>query len=274
MELTVDGLPVFAATGGRPFDPGLPCVAFLHGAGMDHSVWALQTRFFAHRGWSVLALDLPGHGRSAGAPVERIEAAAAWLWRAVEAAGRQGPVALVGHSMGAAIALEAAALEAAGGEAAEAGRVRALALLGAAARLPVHPDLLAAARRADPRAAAMITGWGYGREARLGGHRVPGLWHTGGGFRLLERGLAALGADLAACAAWDGSAACAALDVPTLVLCGGADRMTPPRQGRTLADAIAGARLQILPGAGHMLMQERPDETLDALAGLLGPASP
>jgi pimeloyl-ACP methyl ester carboxylesterase len=66
MELTVNRRKVFAATGGRPFDAALPTVIFLHGAGMDHTVWALQTRYFAHHGQGVLAVDLPGHGRSGG----------------------------------------------------------------------------------------------------------------------------------------------------------------------------------------------------------------
>ncbi len=49
-QFTVDGKAVFAATGGRPFDAGLPAVVFVHAAGMDHTIWALQTRYFAHRG--------------------------------------------------------------------------------------------------------------------------------------------------------------------------------------------------------------------------------
>ena len=61
MKIQLDGKTVFAATGGRPFDADKPAVIFLHGAGMDHTVWSLQTRYFAHHGWSVLAVDLPGH---------------------------------------------------------------------------------------------------------------------------------------------------------------------------------------------------------------------
>ena len=74
MEFTVEDRAVYAATGGRPFDDKLPTVVFVHGAGLDHTVWALQTRYFAHHGRGVLALDLPGHGRSEGPLLDSIQA--------------------------------------------------------------------------------------------------------------------------------------------------------------------------------------------------------
>ena len=64
MELVVDGRKAYAYTGGKPFDPALPCIVFVHGALHDHSVWTLLARWCAHHGHSVLAVDLPGHGRS------------------------------------------------------------------------------------------------------------------------------------------------------------------------------------------------------------------
>src|SRR5215470_18407323 len=123
MILTIDGAATFAATGGRPFDAADPAVLLLHGAGMDHTVWALQTRYFAHHGRSVLALDLPGHGRSSGALLQSIAAMASWIIQVLDE-GRVQAAALVGHSMGALIALEVAA--------AAPKRVRSLALLGVA----------------------------------------------------------------------------------------------------------------------------------------------
>ena len=108
MELKVDDKTVFAATGGKPFDPGLPAVIFVHGAGMDHTIWALQTRWFAWHGYGVLAIDLPGHGKSDGPALESIGDMAAWMGRLVEACGADN-VSLVGHSMGSLISLAAAA---------------------------------------------------------------------------------------------------------------------------------------------------------------------
>ncbi|MDA0703099.1 MAG: alpha/beta hydrolase [Proteobacteria bacterium] len=263
MELSVRGKPVFAATGGRVFDPALPAVVFVHGAGMDHTVWSMQTRFFAHHGHSVLAIDLPGHGRSAGPALESIEAQGAWVLDLIAAAGT-GRTALVGHSMGSLAVLDASRQ---GPD-----RTERLALLGAAERMPVHPALLAAAERNEPTAWDMITGWGFGRSAQLGGHRGPGLWMTGGGRRLLARAPdGVLHADLAACNAYEDAVLAAdTVACPTLLICGRDDRMTPVKGAAALCEAFADGRMTILEGAGHMMMIERPDETLDALKDFLG----
>ncbi len=108
MQLSVNGVDIFVATGGRPFDPSLPAVVMLHGAGFDHSTWALHSRWFAHHGFSVLAPDLPGHGRSAGKALPTIADMADWTAALLDAA--KAPKAkLVGHSMGSLIALETSA---------------------------------------------------------------------------------------------------------------------------------------------------------------------
>ena len=261
MDFVVAKQTVYAATGGRPFDAAQDSVVFVHGAGMDHTIWALQTRYFAHHGRSVLALDLPGHGRSAGPALESIAAMAAWLDAFLQAAG-VAAAALVGHSMGALIALETAARFPS--------RVRALALLGAAPRMPVHPELLAAAEANEPLAYDLVTSWGHGPTGHVGGNLAPGLWLMGGGERLLERSVpGVLHRDLAACNAYDGGAAAARVACPTLVVLGSDDRMTPAKAGRKLAGAIPGARMTEIAGCGHMTMLEKPDETLDALKTVL-----
>ena len=262
MELSVDGQGVFAATGGQAFDPALPAVVFLHGAGMDHTVWALQTRYFAHHGRAVLAVDLPGHGRSAGAPLGSIEDMAAWVGRLLEAAG-VGAAALAGHSMGALVALAAAG--------AMPERTRALALLGAAPSMPVHPDLLAAAEANDHLAVELVTSWGHGRAGHLGGNRAPGLWLMGGADRLLERSApGVLHNDLAACSAYSGVAEAAAkVACPCRIIAGAGDKMTPAKAGAKLAGLIPGAEISVIAKSGHMMMLETPDETLDALRTLL-----
>ena len=263
-EFIVDGKAVFTATGGRPFDAALPAVIFIHGAGMDHTIWALQTRYFAHRGRAVLALDLPGHGRSEGPALASIEELAAWLGRFIEAAG-VGEVSLAGHSMGALTALECAA--------SLGNRLRALALLGVAPSMPVHPDLMTAAAADDPLAFELITSWGHGSTGHRGGNRAPGLWLLGGGGRLLQRSKpGVLHRDLAACNAYEaarGLDVAARIACPSLVLLGTQDRMTPPKAGRELAASIPGAALTVIPESGHMMMLEKPDETLDALIAVL-----
>ena len=108
MKLTVNGRAVSATTGGTDFDPAKPAVIFLHGAGFDRTAWRLQTRWVAHHGRSVLAVDVPAHGWSDGPALENIAAMADWTAALVEAAGLK-QAALVGHSMGALVAIETAA---------------------------------------------------------------------------------------------------------------------------------------------------------------------
>ena len=108
MQLSVNGRDIFVATGGREFDASQPTIALLHGAGFDHTTWALHSRWFAHHGYGVLAPDLPGHGRSDGAPLTTIADMADWTAALLDTAGAT-KARLVGHSMGSLIALETAA---------------------------------------------------------------------------------------------------------------------------------------------------------------------
>lgn len=266
MRFEVDGKNAFAATGGRPFDPAKPALVCLHGAGMDHTVWTLQTRYFAHHGWSVLALDLPGHGASDGPVLDSVEAMGAWARRALAAVGG-GPAAFAGHSMGALAALEAAA--GAGDDA------LGLLLLGVVPTMGVHPDLQAAADGREHRAVEQMVGWGFGRPMQIGGNRAPGSWVSGAGLRVLERGLAGpLGDDLRAANGYAGALATAALvTCRSLILAGDDDRMTPVRQVKPLVEALADVRVVILPRTGHMMSIERPDETLDAMRDFLAEAA-
>jgi pimeloyl-ACP methyl ester carboxylesterase len=262
MRLQIDGRTVHAATGGRAVDPALPLVVLVHGAGLDSTAWALHSRWFAHHGHAVLAVDLPGHGRSAGPPLGEIGALADWIARLIELAGAP-KATLIGHSMGALVALETASRHK--------DQVAALGLIGAAAAMPVHAELLAAARRNDHAAIDMVALWGCGARAGLGGSRAPGLWMPNEAMRLLERAApGVLFADLAACSAYrDGLAAAARIACPTILVLGRQDAMTPARAGLALAAAIPGARTVVLEDSGHMLMAERPDEVLDALRPLV-----
>ena len=99
MYIDVRGTRAYAATGGKEFDRSLPTVMFVHGSGLDHRSWALQTRWFAYNGYSVLAPDLPGHSLSAGSALESIEDMGAWLADFIRAVGVES-VHAVGHSQG------------------------------------------------------------------------------------------------------------------------------------------------------------------------------
>src|SRR5271169_3799256 len=258
MQLSVNGIDAFVATGGRDFDSSQPTTVLLHGAGFDHTVWALHSRWFAHHGYSVLAPDLPGHGRSSGAPLPTIADMADWTATLLDAAG-VAKARIVGHSMGSLIGLETAARHPA--------KVSALSLIGTAAIMSVGPDLLKAAEANDHDAVDMVSIWGLGYQAELGGSLAPGLWMHFGAQRVLEQSRpGVLFNDLSACNAYQNALAAAAkITVPTTLILGERDMMTPATAGKALAAALPNSRTVVLRGAGHMMMVERPDELLAAL---------
>jgi pimeloyl-ACP methyl ester carboxylesterase len=260
MQLSVNGSDTFVATGGRDFDSSLPTIVLLHGAGFDHTTWALHSRWFAHHGFGVLAPDLPGHGRSAGAPLPDIAEMADWTAALLDAAGAS-KAKLVGHSMGSLIALETAARHPT--------KVTALSLIGTTATMAVGPDLLKAAEANDHAAIDMVSIWGLGFQAELGGSLAPGLWMHSGAQRVLERCRpGVLFNDLSACNAYQRAlAAAAGITVPATFILGERDMMTPAKGGKALAAALPNSRIVVLRGAGHMMMVEQPDELLAALRG-------
>jgi pimeloyl-ACP methyl ester carboxylesterase len=260
MQLSVNGIETFVATGGREFDSSLPTIVLLHGAGFDHSTWALQSRWFAHHGYSVLAPDLPAHGQSSGAPLPTIADMADWTAALLDAAGA-AKARLIGHSMGSLIALETAARHPA--------KVSGLGLIGTAATMTVGPDLLKAAETNNHDAIDMVSIWGLGFRAELGGSLAPGFWMHGSAQRVLERCRpGVLFNDLSACNAYQNALAAAAqITVPVTLVLGERDMMTPPRAGKALAAAMSNSRVVVLPSAGHTMMAERPDELLAALQG-------
>jgi pimeloyl-ACP methyl ester carboxylesterase len=258
VKLTVDSRDVYAYTGARAQVPAQPTVLFVHGAASDHSVWALQSRYFAHHGRNVLALDLPGHGRSQGPALASVESIAAWLVHVLDAAG-VASATLIGHSLGALASLACAASAPA--------RVTRIALLGPAVPMPVSEALLAAAKADDHVAFELICGWSHSAPRQLGGNQAPGMWMTGSAIRLMERTPpGVLHADLAACNAYaDGLAAARRVQCPALVVMGQRDLMAPAQSAQALVEALPDARAVTLRGAGHSLMAEQPDAVLDAL---------
>ena len=257
MRFQVDGKAAFASTGSATAPATAPTVLFVHGAGMDHTVWVLPSRYFARRGHRVLAVDLPGHGRSQGRALDRIEAMSDWLASVCDALDIEA-AAVAGHSMGSLVAYRFA-LD-------HPQRCRALALLGTSVPMPVTEPLLAAAKDNHHAAIDMANAWSHSPSATVGGNGNPGIWLLAAGERLIER--AAPGvfhADLAACNAFERTAAHAPVQVPALVVAGDADRMTPLATNLDVARSLPNARVVTLPGCGHAMLGERPNEVLDAL---------
>ncbi|HXN16382.1 MAG TPA: alpha/beta hydrolase [Usitatibacter sp.] len=262
MQFIVQGYPAYAYTGARPFDPALPAIVFVHGTALDHSVWQWQSRYLAHHGYSVLAPDLPGHGRSPGAARTTIEAMADWVAALIESACL-ARAAVVGHSMGSLVALDTALRYEK--------RVHKVALLGSAVPMPVNEAFLAAARDDSPAAFDMGSVWGHARLALLRQSAVPGVSLVAASRQLNARASPGVQyADLLACHTYaPTSAALQALRVPALVVAGRRDQMTPLKSGQALAAQIPGAQLVLL-DAGHSMMNETPHTTLAALRAFLG----
>jgi pimeloyl-ACP methyl ester carboxylesterase len=252
----------YAYTGAREHRKGLESVVFVHGTGMDHTVWVLPARYFARHGFNVLATDLPGHGRSEGPPPETIEAMSDAVLAAMDSA-KIRTAALVGHSMGSLVALALAARYPE--------RTRSLALIGTAVPMAVHKALLSNAARDDHGAIDMLTYWGYSKAAQLGGNENPGMWMVGGTLRLLEQSkdqVIHMGLD--ACSRYNaGIDHASAVRCPTLFILGRRDIMTPARTGEELAKTVTGSKVTILEGTGHSLMMERPNDVLDALIDIV-----
>ncbi len=266
MNYTINGHTTYAYTGGKTLDPAKPTVVFIHGVLNDHSVWILQSRWFANHGWNVLAVDLPGHCKSAGKPPATVEEAAQFIVALLDAAGVE-KAALVGHSFGSLIALETAARAPA--------RVSHLAMVGTAYPMAVSPALLDSALNAPMKAIDMVNTFSHSMLAPPPSSLGPGTWLYGGSRALMRRVLASnrevnvFHVGFNACNDYaNGEAAIAAVQCPVLFLLGAADQMTPPKAARTLS-AKAPSSKTVVVQAGHALMTEAPDEVLFALRDFL-----
>lgn len=266
--ITVNQADLYAYTGGKAFMPERSTVVFIHGALNDHSVWILQSRYFANHGYNVLAIDLPGHGKSAGEAPETVEQAAQTVLDLLGAIG-VAKAALIGHSLGSLIALEAAA------RAPE--RVSHLAMLGTAFPMRVSAALLDAAVSDPMKGIDMVNTFSHSTMAPPPSTLGPGTWLHGTGRALMRRVLASNSQvnvfyrSFKACDSYNGGdQAMAAVQCPTLFLLGEFDQMTPPKAAQGLV-ALARQGQVVTVKAGHAVMEEAPDAVLESLRKFLQP---
>ena len=231
MKIKVNDKEVFASTGGQPFDPKKPVIIFVHGSGLSHITWVLQTRYFAFHGYSVLAVDLPGHGDSEGPALKSIEDMGEWISDLIDAVGIKH-ASLVGHSQGCLVTMECAARYP--------DKIKSLSLMGGAAAIPMNPDLLDLAEKGDPKAVDLMMDWAHGPSGHFGGHAVPGLHHINIGGTIVKNG-------------------------SVINILGEYDKMTPIKQGKKLADAIENSEVVVIQNCGHMILLEEADQALAAL---------
>jgi pimeloyl-ACP methyl ester carboxylesterase len=257
---------IYAYTGGKDFNPTQPTVVFIHGVLNDHSVWILQSRYLAHHGWNVLAIDLPGQGKSGGEPPASVEDASAAIVALLDTAGVQ-KAALVGHSFGSLIALETAARAP--------DRVSHLVLVGTASPMRVSPALLESSVSSPMKAIDMVNTFSHSMLAPPPSALGPGTWLYGGSRALMRRMLASnprvnvFFTGFKACDSYaNGVAAMERVTCPTLFVLGSQDQMTPPKAAQSLISQAKNARVVKLP-AGHSMMTEAPDGVLLALNDFL-----
>ena len=263
MKLTVNNKSAdtraYAYTGTREFNAALRTAVFIHGAANDHSVWALQSRYFAWHGWNVLAVDLPVHGQSDGPLCTSIDALADWVAALLDAAQVKAAV-LIGHSMGSLTALELTARRP--------DLVSKLAFVGSAVPMAVGDALLDAALNDEEKARRMIVDWSFAPNSHIGNnHKVPGTWLPGNSLALMRRmAKGVLHNDLAACKAYvNGLSAAANVQCPAFVLMGERDMMTAPKAALGVIAVLKSVRTETISDAGHNMMFEAPDATLAAL---------
>lgn len=272
MKISVQGQALYAYTGGKPFNPAQPTAVFIHGVLNDHSVWILQSRYLAHHGWNVLAMDLPGHCKSEGAAPQSVEQAADTVLALLDAL-HIDRAALIGHSFGSLIALEATARDAQ----AQPGRIGHLVMVGTAYPMRVSPALLDLSVSAPMRAIDMVNVFSHSTLAPPPSALGPGTWLYGGSKALMRRVLASntqvnvFHTGFKACDDYRGAeAAMARVGCPSLFVLGQADQMTPPRAAQSLLALCQRPTVVQLP-AGHSLMTEAPEGVLQALKDFLKP---
>ena len=264
MKLAVQGRAAYAYTGGKPFASEGPCVVFVHGALNDHSVWTLLARWYAHHGARVLAVDLPGHGRSEGPPLPSVEALADWVLALLDAAAVDA-AHLVGHSMGSLVALEAAARAPA--------RASGLVMVGTAYPMKVSDALLATARDDPARAIAMVNAFSHSSLASKPSYPGPGSWLRGGGSALMQRIQSDADGnlfehDFRVCDAYAGGIEAAGrVTCDVHFVLGTRDAMTPPKAAKMLAGMLDATVAHV--ASGHALMQEAPEAVLNAVRGAI-----
>jgi pimeloyl-ACP methyl ester carboxylesterase len=270
MKFTVNKRSTYCYTGGKTFDPAKPTVVFIHGVLNDHSVWILQSRYMANHGWNVLAVDLPGHCRSAGDAPQTVEQAADFIAALLDAAGVQR-AALVGHSWGSLIALEAASRLKT--------RVSRLVLVGTAFPMKVSQALLDASLNEPEKALTMINVFSRSTLAAPPSVLGPGTWVYGASMALGRRVLASNKAvnvfhrGFKACDNYaNGEKAIAQITSPVLFVLGEQDQMTQAKAAQGLISRAreSGKSVQVANlSVGHHQMSEAPDATLSAIRDFL-----
>ena len=217
-------------------------VLFVHGAGGSQFSWSFQKSFF-EREFNPIIIELPGHGESGGEGEGEITKYAEHVSSFLKALDLER-LFLVGHSMGGAI-VQTLALT-------HPKLTKGMVLVGTGARLKVFPAVLEGIQNHFEETVRRIVRYAYSRKAPLA-LIEPGIEN------LMTCRLQVLYGDFLACDRFDLMKEVEKIDLPTLVICGSEDEMTPVKYSEYLHHQIGHSKLEILPNAGHMVMMESPD---------------
>lgn len=251
MQIKINNDNINIRTGGYNIDNNNPYFLLIHGAGMDASVWQMQTRYLANRDINILAIDLPGHGLSEGNPLSTIQEMSNFIIELLDTLNIK-TTTVAGHSMGSLIAIDLLKNNEK--------RINNLTLLGTASLMPVHPDLIEAATNNLSLAANLITDWSFGTKQHLGNHPLPGYWMIDSSIQLIKQSRkGALAKDLIACNEYkDALTVASNIDKEVIIISGKEDKMTPVKKARELNDNIKNSNLIVIENVGHMMMIENP----------------
>jgi pimeloyl-ACP methyl ester carboxylesterase len=258
MKVKVNGQEAYFTTSGREIDQSQPTIVFVHGSGLTHVTWVLQTRYFAFHGFNTIAVDLPGHGDSEGPPLKTIEEMADWMASLLNVL-EINKTSYVGHSQGCLVGLEFAYRYA--------DKLDLLVLINGSLSMKMNSELLELALDKNHKAVDLMMDWVHGPLGQVGGHPVPGLSHIGMGNQLVSaNNHGTLGIDFSACDQYEnGERAALSITRPTLCIIGKHDRMTPKKVGIELSSKINNSQQVIIEDSGHMSILETASETKNLL---------
>ena len=251
----IDGRRIVCWVNNGSFLPDRQTLVFIHGSGGDHTSW-IQQYTPLKNGFNIAALDLPGHGRSEGPGEHEVTAYVEWVKKILDGLGIVNPV-LIGHSLGAAICLSFVIRYATA--------AAAVVPVGGGVKMSVNPLFLEGLKQDPTATLEMAAKYAVAKQNR---ERYSGLIMKS--LSLVDPGI--IHGDFSACDCLDITEAVAGIRIPTLVICGAEDKMTPPSLSQFIGDRIPGARLTLIEGAGHFVMMENPEafnETLTAFVNSL-----
>jgi len=222
---------------------GRDSLVFIHGAGGNQTFWRNQMDYFK-RAFNVIIMELPGHGAAQGQGAQEIKGYALWIKGALDELKLSRPF-VIGHSMGGAIAMDLAVRFPA--------LPKGLVLVSTGARLRTVPDILDGIKTSFPETVALISERSFAKGA-------PAKMKQATAAEMMKNSPDVLYGDFSACDRFDIMEQVQKIGRPSLVICGDQDVLTPVKYSRFLAEKIAGARLEIIKGAGHLVMLERAEE--------------